>query len=195
MSSSNIDQKTPGQGVYAQGQKPRGWWSRNCGKFMLALLIIFVLICSFPAALFYGIVGLRSKEPYKLGLQKIQADPQSQQAFGQPIKDNSWLPAGEITEASGRGNAELRWDLVGPKGKGKAYVKARLMEGKWEIVIIEVNLPDGKKILLHEEGPDGSEAPAFSPGGTAEPEKPQETAPALDLNPSIPMPEETGPKK
>ena len=180
-----------------QEPKPRGWWSRNWKWFVPATLLGLVLMCSgCVAAILFGIVGLlRSSPPYVTTMEKIQADPQVKEAFGEPIRDVSWIPAGELNTQNDTGTAELRWDLAGPKGKGKVYVKARMTNGKWDIVMIEVIPPEGKKIVLHDEGPGGNEAPVFNPQGKTAPEKPQETSPPPELNPTIPMPEEMEPKK
>lgn len=134
--------------------------------------------------------GLRHQEPYVVAMEKIQANPQAQEAFGQPISDNSWMPA---IMPDGN-NIDIRWDLVGPKGKGKAYVKSRLSGNKWDIVVIEVILPDGTKLVLHDEG-GGNDAPKFQPQGAAEDEKKPDAAPPPDLTPNIPSIEESEPKK
>jgi hypothetical protein len=172
-------------------QKPRGWWSRNWKWFVPTLFLGMILMCSgCLATIFFGAVGLlRNAEPYLPAMQKIQASPEAQEAFGQPIRDNSWMP----TWSPDRDNIDVRWDLVGPKGKGKAYVKARMGKVKLEIVIIEVTLPNGKRLLLHDEGPGGNDAPAFNPQGAADGEKKQEAAPPPDMN--IAMPDEGEPKK
>jgi hypothetical protein len=177
-------------------QKPRGWWSRNWKWFVPTVFLIMILICcGGPVAIFFGAIGvLRNAEPYVSTMQKIQSNPEAQEAFGQPIRDVSWIPVGQVSMENDTGSAELRWDLAGPKGKGKAYVKARMMNGKWEVVVIEVTLPNGKKLTIHDEGPGG--APPFNPQGSAPPDKSkEEAAPQPDLNPNIPMTEETEPKK
>jgi hypothetical protein len=175
-----------------QEQKPRGWWSRNWKWFVPTVFLCLILMCSgCLAGIGYMIVyGLKNQEPYLVAMEKIQANQQAQEAFGQPIRDNSWIPA-LIPDGN---NIDMRWDLVGPKGKGKAYVKSRMIGNKFEIVVIEVVLPDGKKLVLHDEG-GGNEAPKFQPPGAAEGDKKAETAPPPDLTPNIPAIEESEPKK
>jgi hypothetical protein len=173
-------------------QKPRGWWSRNWKWFVPTVFLCLILMCggclTGIAVLF--ISGLRHLEPYVVTMEKIQANPEAQEALGQPIRDDSWFP---VLSPDGN-NMDIRWDLSGPKGKGKAHVKARMTGNKWEIVLIEVILPNDKKILLHDEG-GGNVAPPFKAQGAAEGEKKPEAAPSPDLTPNIPMPEEGGPKK
>ncbi|MGD0519061.1 MAG: cytochrome c oxidase assembly factor Coa1 family protein [Thermoguttaceae bacterium] len=136
------------------------------------------------------ISGLRHLEPYVVTMDKIQANPEAQEAFGQPIRDDSWFP---VLTPDGN-NMDIRWDLAGPKGKGKAHVKARMTGNKWETVLIEIILPNDKKIQLHDEG-GGNVAAPFVPSGAAEGEKKEEAAPPPNINPNIPMPDESEPKK
>jgi hypothetical protein len=173
-----------GSAPSTQAEKPRCLCKRKwfIPLFILAILVIVVggLVLKY---------GKRFSEPYKMGMAQIRADLQVQQAFGQPLRDDSWMPGGEV----GENEANLYWDLAGPNGKGKAYVKARNTAGKWEIVIIEVTPPEGKKIVLQGAG-GGNDAPVFNPQGAGGAKK-EETAPMPDLNPTIPAPEETEPKK
>lgn len=131
-----------------------------------------------------------------MGMAQIRADEQVQKAFGQPIKDDSWIPSGELAE----NEANLHWDLAGPNGKGKAYVKARKTGDKWEIVLIEVTPPEGKKIVLQGEG-GGNDAPVFNPQGAttpskeAAPAKGPDIAPPADPNLNITMPDDSSEQK
>jgi hypothetical protein len=177
-----------------QAAKPRGWWSRNWKWFVPTTFILFVLICcGGPVGLFFGAVGImRNSDAYTMGMKQIQANPQVKEALGEDIREVSWMPAGKIEIVGDGGNAELRWDLAGTKGNGKAYVKARRTNGKWEIVVIEVTPPDGKKIVMQGEGA-GNDAPKFQgdanppAGGEA---KPDDSAPPPEITPQIPMPGE-----
>jgi hypothetical protein len=174
-----------------QAQKPRGWWSRNWKWFIPTLFLCMILLCSgCVVGIFFMIIGgLRQTEPYLPAMQQIQASKEVQEAFGQPIRDDSWMP----TFSPDGNNIDERWDLVGPKGKGKAHVKARMGKNKLEIVLIEVTLPNDKRLLLHDEGPGGNDAPAFTPKGADDGEKKQEVAPPPDMN--ITLPDEGEPKK
>jgi hypothetical protein len=174
MSFNYSDPTAFNAGFPGQEQKPRGWWKRNW-KWLVptSFLCMFIFCCGCPVAIFVGIGGIiRNSEPYLIAMEKIQASPEAQEAFGQPIHDNSWIVLGEINKdlTNGSGNAELRWDLAGPKGKGKAYVKARMTDGKWELETLEVILPDGKKIDLHDED-GGNKIPPLQGQGNAESDK------------------------
>ena len=187
MNSNNNNPIPNDSASSVEGQEPRC----QClckRKWFIPLLIVAILIVIIVVLVLK--YGKRFSEPYKMGLAQIRADQQVQQALGQGVRDDSWIPGGTV----GEDEANLYWDLAGPSGKGKAYVKARKAAGKWEIVVIEVTPADGNKIILSGEG-GGNDAPVFMPQGAAAPEKSQETAPSFDLNPTIPMPEETEPKK
>ncbi len=192
MSSNYSDPRALDATFPGPEQKPRGWWSRNWKWFIPTILLCLILMCGGClvgfAALF--ITGLRHMEPYVITMDKIQEDKEAQEAFGQPIKDDSWFP---VITPDGN-NFDIRWDLSGPKGKGKAHVKARMTGGnQWEINKIDVILPDGKEIHPQIEG--GNEPPPFKPQGAAEGGKKEEAGPPPDLNPKIPTPEGSEPQK
>ncbi|MGW8257865.1 MAG: cytochrome c oxidase assembly factor Coa1 family protein [Thermoguttaceae bacterium] len=150
-------------------------------KWFVALLVLVLLV-----AVVGGLVlkyGKRFSDPYKMGMARIAADKQVQASFGQPVSDVCWMPGGEV----GTEEANLYWDLAGPKGKGKANVKARLMNGKWEIVMVEVTLPEGEKIVLPDKG-GANDAPLFDQPKKSDSEKSQNKSsqPEPDLNISLP---------
>ena len=184
--SSNFSDPRAFDAAVVPEQKPRGWWSRNWKWFVPTVLLGMILMCggclAGIAAIFVS--SLRHIEPYVTTMAKIDANKEAQEAFGQPVKDDSWFP---VLTPDGN-NMDIRWDLSGPKGKGKSHVKSRMSNGKFEIVVIEVILPDGKKLVLHDEGGE-NEAPVFIPQGAAGGEKKPESA-MPDLNPTIPKPEE-----
>ena len=61
----------------------------------------------------------RNIEPYLKTMERIQANPQIQEAFGQPIRDDSWMPGGNVRDSIILGFGR-------PKGKGKVFIKTRL---------------------------------------------------------------------
>ncbi len=172
MSFDDINTGDLGRDLQAQEQKPRGWWSRNWKWFVPTLLLAMIIMCcGCPAAIIFSVIGIfRNSEPYLDTMQKIQADPQVQEAFGQPIRDNSWIPAGELNMPDGQGNAELRLGSCRPEGKRQGLCKSphdqRQMGDRGD----RSDSARWKKIVLHEEG-GGNEAPAFQGQGAAEGEK------------------------
>ena len=160
MSSNYSDPSAMDANFPGPEQKPRGWWSRNWKWFVpTVLLCMFVICCGFPGVVGYIIYKnpdiIKSKiEPYVKTMDKLRSNPEVQEAFGQPIRDDSWMPGGNV-------NNGLFWDIAGPKGKGKVYLRTRIINDKWEIVRIEVTTPDDKKIVIPGEGEGGRRGPAL----------------------------------
>ncbi len=195
MSTNNIDLQALDRDLqaFAQQEKQRGWWSRNWLWFVPTLLIVlFICCCGGPALIGFNIASkaLRSG-PYETAMQKILADPTLKQELGEPIEEVSWIPAGRLEFENDRGEADLRFDLSGPKGQAKAHMQARCTNAKWELTVLEVTLASGKTIQLLTD--DGNDAPAFKatkPAGG----KPEAKGPAPELNFSIPS-DDNGPGK
>ncbi|MGA2059035.1 MAG: cytochrome c oxidase assembly factor Coa1 family protein [Thermoguttaceae bacterium] len=181
-------------------QKPRGWWSRNWKWFVPSVFLCMILICcGGPLGIGYLFFSkLYNSEAYKMTMQKIESNEELKQELGQPITNLlSPPPSFRMEEnADGSGLVDARWEIEGPKGRGRAHVIARMRDNKWEIVSIDVTIvSNNKKIVLHDEA-GGNVAPPFNPQGAAPPEESkQESAPQPDLTPKIPTTEETEPKK
>jgi len=75
--------------------------------------------------------------------------------------------------------ADIRWEIEGPKGRAKAHVAARKEGDRWDLVVLEVTLADGKKISIAQEG-GSNDAPKFEskPAET----KPEDNSPPPDIN-------------
>ena len=86
-------------------------------------------------------------------------------------------------------NVVVLWNIEGPKGRAKAHALAKRRQGKWETVVMDVELPNGKKVLLNE---GGDEAEAFTPP-KAEPNKPEANGPPPEIN--LPVPPADTPTK
>jgi hypothetical protein len=199
MSSNHIDMAALDSDLQNMPQKPRGWWSRNWKWFVPTMFFGFVIVCcGGPAIVAYtmftkGKEILKSSPPYKIAMERIETDPKIKEAFGEPIKDVSFIPSGEMNMKNDQGEAKLYWDIEGPKGKGKAGVSARTNQGKWEIVMVEVTLPDGKKITFNDF--EGVSAPPFITNPASQDNSTEEKTPDEILSPSIPMPEDSEPGK
>jgi hypothetical protein len=190
MSSNYSDPRALDATFPGPGQKPRGWWSRNWKWFVPTLFFCMILICcGGPLGFIYmAFSQLYHSEAYKMTMQKINSSEELKQEMGEPI-DNVFNPPPSFRmeeNADGRGELDARWEIAGPKGRGRAHVIARMMDNKWEIVMIEVMLPGGKKVILHDEG-GGNVAPPFTPPGAGEKNRGPATPP--DLSPNIPTPD------
>ncbi len=189
---TNLEALDHGQRTFAPQQPQRGWFARNWLWFIPSLLIIlFIFCCGVPAFIGFGVASkaLRSG-PYEVAMQKIQADPTIKRELGEPIEDVSWIPAGRLEFENDRGEADLRFDVAGPKGQAKAHMAARFGNAKWELTILEVTLSSGKTLQLLKD--EGNDAPAFQ-GTKPANAKPESKGPAPELNLSIPS--DDGPGK
>jgi len=186
MSMNNIDLQALDKDLqeFGRQQKQRGWWSRNWLWFVPTLLLtMVVLCCGCPAGIFYWVFNkVYDLEVFQIAMAKIEADDGLRQELGQPIEIVRWPPpAFSIEATNGSGEADIRWEIEGPKGRAKAHVHARLTDNRWEVVILEVVLPNGKKVSIAAEGDGADDAPPFEnpkPGAT----KPEETGPAPEIN-------------
>ena len=168
------------------GQKPRrGWFRRNWLWFVPTLLLVFMLLCCgcFTGIFFWVYGRVYDMEMCQKAMQKIRANTEVRQAIGEPMKIVRWPPAPfQIETNNGEGEAEMRWDVEGPKGVVKTHLRARLTKNHWDIVILEATLPDGKRLSF--DVADGTNvAPRYqrpkTDGGKSEPKSPP---PEVDLD-------------
>jgi hypothetical protein len=184
------------QGLPPQ-EKKRGWWSRNWLWFVPTLLLtLIILCCGCPVGIGYLVFSKALDEMYKLpvfqeGMKKIEADPQVKKEIGEPIVIVRWPPPSfRIDQTDGRGEADVRWEIDGSKGRAKAHLTARLTGDKWETIVLEVVLPSGKKVSLLTEGEGEGKAPLFE--GTkpnATPTENNKPAPEINLQTPGDLPE------
>lgn len=195
MSTNNPNLEALDKGLPLPGQPPRrGWWSRNWLWFVPTLLLVMILLCcGCPGGIFFWVVNqVYKSEVFTTAMQKIQANDEVKHALGEPITTVRWPPpAFSVEQSGGRGETDIRWEIKGPKGSAKAHAKARLAGERWEMVILEVVLPDGKKVSLASAGGD-DEAPAFE-GGKSGSKESKPNAPPSPIN--LSMPPDDGPSK
>jgi len=167
--------------------KRRGWWSRNWIWFVPTMFLVMVIFCcGCPLGILFAFYGaIFNSEPFLGAMQKVQADPAVRQELGQPIEMVYWPPPNARIEIKDdRGEADMHWEIEGPKGRARAHVTARMIDGQWGIVVLEVRLANGKKLLLSGEG--GNEAPPFE--NLAPPAaQPEQKAPAPEIQLAVPQ--------
>lgn len=196
MSSKEIDTAALDRDLEKLPKPKRGGFRRVMKWILLLLLLIIVGGGGFAYWLIYQRVF--SNEAYQHAMTKIAANKDIKAVLGEPITTRMTNPGPSMRQESTETN--LLWTITGPTGKeAKVHVFQRLMSGKWETIISEVTMPDGKKISLVDEDEGGAPpfpapggAPAFDPN--AKPadksaDKPNENMPD-DLSPNIPPPEE-----
>jgi hypothetical protein len=182
------------QDPLASAPPRRGWWSRNWRWFVpTVLLTLVVLCCGCPLGFFYWAFNkVYDLEVFQVAMQKIQADAGLRRELGEPITIVRWPPpAFRIEDNNGSGEADVHWEIEGPKGRAKAHVQARLTNGRWDTQVLEVVLANGKKVLLADTG-GANDAPVFK-GSTPGTKKPETKGPAPEI--SLPMPPDDAPGK
>ncbi len=182
MNSKDVDPAAVDRNSPELARKRRGWFGRNwlwLVPVLLAALIVFGAGWGYWS--FFGRVYCLDE--YRLAMEKIEGSDQLRNELGEPIQAAGWPPPSPRLEDRER---EVRWDIQGPKDRAKAHILARLMQGKWEFIIMEVTLADGRKVSLVEEIGDAGDAPLFE-GAKPKSEKPQTDAPPPEIN--LPMPD------
>ena len=124
-------------------QEHPGWWSRHW-KWALpsGCLVLVLLLFGGCAAMVAGVFGMmKSGEPYRDAIARVQHDEAAIAALGEPI-DTGWWIAGNYSENPGTGSADYTVPVSGPRGTGTLYVEARKHEGRWRFTVLSL-VPDG----------------------------------------------------
>ncbi len=124
-------------------------------------------------------------------MQTIQINKELQDSLGQPIQlvyrpSRETVPNARV-EAS---EIDVLWNIEGPKGRAKAHALSKLRQGKWETIVMEVVLPDGKKVLLAEAGGENEAQPFMA--SKPDTKKPETNAAAPEINLAVPPANEPG---
>jgi hypothetical protein len=187
MSRKDIDREVLDEEVQGIAQvSNRGWWSRSWRWFLPTLLLVIVVLGG--GAIYWSLfTRIFHLDVCQSGMQAIQASNEVQQALGQPITPVCWgVPPSTRLEA---GEKDVRWEIEGPKGKAKAHVHARLLQGQWAIDVLEVTLGNGRRLSIAAGGDNAQEAPAFT-ASKPEAKKSESKAPPPEIN--LPIPPDAG---
>ena len=127
----------------------RGWFSRNALWFIPTILFMPPLLCvgCCGGLGLLGMNALKSTEPYKMAMARIQADPQVIEALGEPIEADTWNFQGGVNQTTERATADYTFGIHGPQGTANVHFEA-VDEHGWEFEILDVTLPDGGTISL-----------------------------------------------
>lgn len=170
---------------FAREQRQRGWFKRNWLWFVPVLLLAIVVLGG--GFLYWSLfIRVYHLPVCQSAMRTIQADKSLQNSLGQPIQPVYWpsreaAPSARIEESE----IDVRWNIEGPKSHAKAHVLAKLRQGQWEIIQLEVLLAGDKRVSLADAAGGADEAPAFAPPkpGT---DKPSSNMPAPEINLSAP---------
>lgn len=134
----------------------------GCGKILLILGIIFVLLLGGVAAAIYFGYGalekkLKSSEAYTVALQTLKDNPEVKEKLGD-IQETGF-PLGAYTQNSdGSGDAAFVMSVKGSKTTGQYKVEMRRSNSLWRIVKGDVSLANGEVIQISSTPVDLSDA-------------------------------------
>jgi hypothetical protein len=111
----------------------------------------YVLFGCFGAILFFmlfaaGIMGLvfsimKRSDAYTGSLERIKISPQVIAVVGEPIETGFFM-SGSVNVSGSSGNADIEYNISGPKDEAKVYVKAYKNMGTWYFTQIVVKPSD-----------------------------------------------------
>jgi hypothetical protein len=195
MSANDINLSALDRDLQKLKKPERGWFGRNW-KWFLPVLILLIMVVGGGGWYYYHLQMSFGGEAYQKAMSKIAENTEIKSSLGEPIQAVYLNPLPSYSKDNA--NFDVRWSIIGSKNKqAKAHLKTRLMNGKWETVLVEVVLPDGKKVIPDsDEG--GNVAKPFDPGpvpapdANANPEsKPKEENLPEELTPNIPSADES----
>lgn len=88
---------------------------------------------------------LKASDAYNLSLAQVRADDAVVAALGEPIEP-SLIVSGNIHVSNQVGNADVHYDITGPKGTGAVHAVAFKEAGSWKFRSIVVKTSAGEKI-------------------------------------------------
>ncbi|MFO1484206.1 MAG: cytochrome c oxidase assembly factor Coa1 family protein [Verrucomicrobiaceae bacterium] len=131
----------------AQKSSTGKWVLVGCGG-CLGLIVIGVAF-SF-GVYFFAMSVVQKTDVYKEALKRAQDSAEVQTALGTPIT-TGWAFTGSVNYNNGSGTSNFTAPVTGPKGEGTLSVKAdKSPSTAWQYSVLEVQLPDGRKIDLRD---------------------------------------------
>jgi hypothetical protein len=148
-------------------QKRRGWFRRNWLWFVPLDLLLAIVVAG--VVLYWAFyTRVYDLDLCQKAMLTISADPSMQQSLGDPIETISWPSRDTVPSARVEENeVDVIWNVEGSKARAKVHATSRKRQGKWDIVVLEVTMPDGKKKSLGAAGSGDDLPPPFNPGGQA----------------------------
>lgn len=122
----------------------------SCGKIILILAIILILIgAAIAAAVYFGYrfveKTLKESEAYTVAVNALKAEPLVKERLGD-ITETGFPLGAFTTNADGSGDAAFTMSVKGTKGSGQYQVELRRRNSVWSIQNGFVRLPNGEMI-------------------------------------------------
>jgi len=179
-----------------QTPKQRGWFRRNW-KWVVPLDLLITVVIVGGVLYWAFFTRVYNLDVCQKAMLAIGSTPTVLEALGEPIQPVKWpsqeaMPNARVEDSE----IDVRWIIEGPKGQAKAHVNSRNRQGEWDTVVLEVTLPDGKKIPIKTLGDIGNVAKPWAPGanpGTPNPGANRPKTKGSDLNIDLPVPSGDGP--
>jgi len=117
-------------------------WARVGFGAVLGVPLFFGLI--------FGIVmaSFTSSDAYLMTVDYLRAEPRLERPLGLPVQPSGWWTTGNIELHGNEGQAELGFDVAGPKGTGTVFAALDKSAGLWTIRQLSVLTENGEQILL-----------------------------------------------
>jgi hypothetical protein len=100
------------------------WLSVGC------LGLILLMVVGISVIFFFVMSAIKSSDPYRTALSRVQANPQAIQLLGEPIK-SGLMVSGNISVQNDTGTVGLNFPVTGPKGAGTVTVQGEKQGGQW----------------------------------------------------------------
>lgn len=105
---------------------------RDAGRRWKIGALIAVVVVALIGAIWFGLwYGFRHSDVYVASWETVRTDPRVIAITGTPME--SGMPSGSIEVNGGAGNAEIDYDVTGPKGRGTVEVEGTKADGAWRI--------------------------------------------------------------
>lgn len=127
--------------------RERSWLGRNWMWLLpVGCLLPFVAVGGCVALVVVGVFGaLKASDAYNLSLAAVKADQAVVEVLGEPIEP-SLLVSGNIHVSTQGGNADVHYDVTGPKATGTVHAVAFKEAGSWKFRSLVVETSTGEKI-------------------------------------------------
>ncbi|HRC86678.1 MAG TPA: cytochrome c oxidase assembly factor Coa1 family protein [Thermoanaerobaculia bacterium] len=140
---------------------PWVWAGCGCAVGCLAIpLLIFTLV---GGGAFWAFAQTDVKAQ---ALEQVRHNAEAVAALGEPI-DSGWLFSGNVNLQNGKGRADIRFPVHGPKGEGTVSARATKDQGKWTFERLTLEVAGRGEEIVIVGGPSGE-----PPRPEAEPAEP-----------------------
>jgi len=108
-------------------------------KWALWSVVVYAALIGLFVALFFLVMAaMKNSEPYELGYERLQSNPEAMNVLGAPI--TAGFPMGSIEVSGPKGKADLSFSVEGSKSRGRVYLEATRELGAWRIDQLELEI-------------------------------------------------------